>query len=82
MCSAEPNHFAIPFPIAGFIAWLFEGLAKLLPITPPLTLDQVRLLKKDNVVSEKAHGLKAFGITPTSIKSVVPDYLRQYRRGG
>jgi len=73
---------SIPFPLAGIIAWIFEVLAKILPLTPPLTLDQVRLLKKDNVVSKKAKGIDAFDIKPTSIVSVVPEYLRQYRHGG
>ncbi len=72
----------IPFALAGFFGWWFQLWAKLLPITPPLTLDQVRLLKKDNVVSAKAKGFDSFGIKPTSITSVVPGYLVQYRPRG
>jgi NADH dehydrogenase len=72
----------VPFPVAGFLGWWFQLWAKLLPITPPLTLDQVRLLKKDNVVSTEAKGFDAFGIKPTSITSVVPGYLVQFRPKG
>ncbi|MCH8321917.1 MAG: complex I NDUFA9 subunit family protein [Proteobacteria bacterium] len=72
----------IPFPMAGFFGWWFQLWAKFLPITPPLTLDQVQLLKNDNVVSATAKGFEAFGIKPTSITSVVPGYLVRFRPRG
>lgn len=53
---------------------------------PPLTIDQVRLLEKDNVVSEAAkrdgRTLEGLGIEPIAIASVVPDYLEQFRPRG
>lgn len=52
-------------------------LAECLP-TPPLTRDQVRLLKHDNVVSPNAKGLSALGISPTSIDMIVPQYLARF----
>ena len=53
----------------------------LLP-NPPLTLDQLKLLKVDNVCQKSALGLTELGIMPTAIESVVPDYLMQFRPGG
>lgn len=64
------------------------GLAKLeaaflgmLP-RPPLTRDQVELLKTDNIVSEGALTLESLGITPTGMSLIVPSYLASYRPGG
>jgi NADH dehydrogenase len=53
---------------------------------PPLTLDQVRLLERDNVVSTDAvrdgRTLEGLGIEPVAVEAVVPDYLEQYRPKG
>ncbi|MBV1698316.1 MAG: hypothetical protein KGQ47_08190, partial [Hyphomicrobiales bacterium] len=53
---------------------------------PPITPDQVELLKTDNVVSADARAqgrtLEGLGIIPNSIASVVPDYLWRFRKTG
>jgi len=49
---------------------------------PPLTTDQLRLLKLDNVVAKGALKLADLGIVATSIDAVVPSYLARYRPGG
>lgn len=49
---------------------------------PALTSDQVRLLRRDNVADKGADGLKALGVEPTSVESIVPGYLWLYRKGG
>jgi NADH dehydrogenase len=53
---------------------------------PLLTPDQVELLRHDNVVSEAAiaegRTLAAFGIEPTAIAAVVPNYLWRFRKTG
>ena len=72
----------LPFPLAK----LQGAMLQLLP-NPPLTLDQVRLLEKDNVVSEAAkrehRTLEGLGIVdPVAVEAVVPDYLEQYRPKG
>jgi NADH dehydrogenase len=67
----------VPFGIASLKAMFLQ----LLP-NPLLTVDQVRLLKKDNVVSTTAAGLSDLGITPTSVEAVVPSYLWRYRAKG
>jgi NADH dehydrogenase len=68
-----------------FLAKLQGAFLQLLP-KPLLTIDQVRMLETDNVVSEEAkranHTLEGLGIEPIAIESVVPDYLEQYRPRG
>ena len=49
---------------------------------PMLTVDQVRLLAYDNVVSEGAKGFKALGIEPTTVEATVPSYLWRFRPKG
>ena len=44
--------------------------------------DQVKLLKKDNVVTGSLPGLSDLGIEPTAAELIVPTYLDAYRRGG
>ena len=48
----------------------------------PLTRDQWLMLKKDNVAAPKSKGLEAFGITPTPLAAVAPDWLGRFREGG
>lgn len=67
----------LPFALASFQALFLEKL----PV-PPLTRDQVTLLRRDNVVSAGSLGLSDLGITPTSVESIVPTYLARYRKGG
>lgn len=61
----------IPFPLAMIQATFME----LLP-GKPLTRDQVRLLRRDNVVSGTLPGLADLGIAPKAVELVVPTYLR------
>ena len=67
----------LPFGLAGLQARLMS----LLP-NPPLTQDQVELLKRDNVVSSGALTLATLGIAPTSVEAILPTYLDRFRRGG
>jgi uncharacterized protein YbjT (DUF2867 family) len=48
----------------------------------PLTRDQWLMLGRDNVAGKKAGGLAAFGITPTPLAAVAPDWLARFRHGG
>ncbi|TDI61542.1 MAG: complex I NDUFA9 subunit family protein [Alphaproteobacteria bacterium] len=72
----------LPFFIAGIIGGVFQTLARILPLTPPLTADQVKLLKRDNVVGAKAKTFADLGITPTPLEAVVPGYLAYFRTKG
>jgi uncharacterized protein YbjT (DUF2867 family) len=65
-------------PISFELAMLQARLLELAP-APPLTRDQVELLKTDNVVAGDALTLVDLGITPTPIELVVPEYLARYR---
>ncbi|WP_421933879.1 complex I NDUFA9 subunit family protein [Phenylobacterium sp.] len=72
---------SLPFPVAALIGKACEILA-LTPIAPPLTEDQVELLKSDNVVSGDLPGLAELGIEPTAVEAIVPAYLYRFRKGG
>lgn len=48
----------------------------------PLTHDQWLMLQNDNVASKKSAGLDAFGITPTPLAAVAPEWLARFRHGG
>jgi uncharacterized protein YbjT (DUF2867 family) len=67
----------LPFGLAAIQARLMSILPN-----PPLTPDQVELLKRDNVVSTGALTLAALGIAPTAVEGVLPSYLDRFRRGG
>jgi uncharacterized protein YbjT (DUF2867 family) len=71
----------LPFGLATLQARLLE----LLP-SPPLTADQVTLLRHDNVVSEAAidegRTLEGLGIDPESAEAIVPTYLWRFRKAG
>ncbi len=67
----------LPFWIARIHAFFLE----LMPV-PPLTRDQVDLLKRENVVSEGALTLADLGIEPVAAEAVVPGYLDRFRLHG
>lgn len=70
----------IPFPLARLLGQVGELTAFMM--APPVTSDQVELLKTDNVVSGQYPGLTDLGVTPTTLESVLPTYLYRYRKGG
>ncbi|HEY8004016.1 MAG TPA: complex I NDUFA9 subunit family protein [Phenylobacterium sp.] len=70
----------VPWPLARLMG-AGGDLAGLL-IEPPITSDQVALLRADNVASGACPGLPELGLTPTTLEAVLPTYLYRYRRGG
>jgi NADH dehydrogenase len=60
----------IPFELAEVQGWFME-----LAPTPMVTVDQVRLLKSDNVVADDAPSFKDLGIVPKPVDEIVPGYL-------
>ena len=56
--------------------------AHILTLSPPITLDQWRMLQTDNIVTAGAEGLAAFGMSPTPLDAVAPSWLVQYRSHG
>lgn len=74
---------SVPFGVASLVG----SLASLVPlVSAPITADQVRLLKSDNIVSTQAEAegrtLSAIGIRPTLLNSVLPSYLVRFRPHG
>ena len=67
----------IPFGLAELQAKLMSILPN-----PPLTPDQVELLKRDNVVSPGALTLASLNIVATAVEAMLPSYLDRFRRGG
>jgi NADH dehydrogenase len=67
----------VPFGIAAIKAFFLQFLPN-----PPLTPDQVKLLRHDNVVAPGTLGLADLGITPTTVEAEVPAYLWRYRPKG
>lgn len=59
---------------------------QMMPGTPLITEDQVRLLRHDNVVSEAAveegRTLEGIGIAGATIEAILPTYLWRFRRTG
>ena len=71
----------LPFWTANLMGAIFEKLPK-----PMLTRDQVKLLKRDNVVSEQAiaegRTFDGIGMNPMAVEAVIPSYLWSYRAMG
>ncbi|MCF4097294.1 complex I NDUFA9 subunit family protein [Maritalea mediterranea] len=71
----------IPTPIAKAIGWVMQILPN-----PMLTVDQVKLLQHDNVVSEEAkkqkRTIKAFGIEPKTMDAIMPTYVWRFMKHG
>ncbi len=68
---------SVPFAMARIKAAFLQMMPK-----PLLTLDQLRLLEKDNIVPEGSLGFKDLGIAPLQMDAILPQYLGQYRPGG
>jgi NADH dehydrogenase len=61
------------------LARLQASVLQYLP-EPPMTPDQLELLKRDNVAAPGADGLVALGLQPTPLEVIAPQYLRAYAR--
>lgn len=75
----------LPFAIGRLMGFAFDLLQKVtfgLWQNSVLTRDQVKLLQKDNVVSEGAKTLADLGIQPTPAAAVIEEYLWRYRPSG
>ena len=66
----------VPFPIAMIKGAVLGILPK-----PLLTMDQVRMLKTDNIATGAA-SFADLGIVPDSIEAIVPSYLWRFRSKG
>jgi NADH dehydrogenase len=79
LAETRRKRFLVPVPwgVAEFQGKILGKLPK-----PPLTLDQVELLKRDNVVAPGAATLQDLGISPTAAEVIIPTYLDRFRVGG
>lgn len=68
---------SIPWGIAK-VQGFFLGLMP----KPLLTVDQVRSLKTDTVMSKEALSLSDLGVEPTAMMTIIPKYLSCYKKGG
>jgi NADH dehydrogenase len=68
-------------PVPWGLARLQARFAEFLP-GPPLTRDQVALLRQDNVLSGSAPGLSDLGIQPAALELILPTFLDRFRKGG
>ena len=78
---AQVQRRRVLVPVPHFLMMLAALPLGLLP-DPPVTRDQLRQLRRNNVVASGSPGLGDLGIAPTSVDLVVPDYLARYRPGG
>ncbi|MEM5518830.1 complex I NDUFA9 subunit family protein [Henriciella sp. AS95] len=88
----DRKRYALPLPffIAKPMGLAFGALWRIpfLPLhtvlgPPPITGDQVDMLKSDNVVADDALTLKDLGVTDNeSVESIAPSYLWRYRPYG
>ena len=76
LAGQSPILIEVPAFVAGAMARL-----GFLP-GAPLTSDQWLMLQDDNVAAEGASGLEAFGIVPTALEAVAPDWLGRFVKGG
>jgi uncharacterized protein YbjT (DUF2867 family) len=83
LATIERKRLLVPLPFA--LATLQASFLQFLP-KPPLTPDQVELLKTDNVVSGAAkregRTLEDLGIDPVDMAVVAPSYLWRFRKTG
>ncbi|TBX28366.1 complex I NDUFA9 subunit family protein [Nioella sediminis] len=75
----------LPFWVGSVMAFGFGAVQALtvgLIHNGILTRDQLRQLRRDNVVSDGARGFADLGIDPTDMDAVLAEYLWVYRPGG
>ena len=72
----EPELLDMPNAASAFLSWFgfIPGA--------PLSRDQWKMLQRDNTPAKKSKDLAAFGIEPTALGSVAPQWLVRFRSGG
>ena len=72
----------VPWVASNFLGLLGEVSGSLPFVSPFLTRDQVKNLRKDNIVSEGALGFSSFEIRAETVESIIGSYLLRYRKYG
>lgn len=73
---------AVGTSVGSAVPNLVRGMFDKNTKAPLLTIDQVRLLKEDNVVREGAFGLDDLFVTPANLEAIVPGYIWRYHPKG
>ncbi len=71
----------VPFPLARLLGKAGDLIAPL-GLVPPITSDQVELLRTNNVVAPGALGLADLGVAANALEPIISTYLYRYRNGG
>lgn len=66
-------------PMPFWMAKIQTFFMAVLP-NPPLTGDQIKSLKTDNIVSNSAQTLSDLNVTPTLMDAILPSYLERYKK--
>ncbi len=75
----------LPFWVAGMMAWVLDVVQTVtlgLVSNTALTGDQIRNLRKDNVVGASARGFSDLGIEPSPAAVILPEYMWRFRPSG
>lgn len=81
----RPMRLSLPFFVAHPIGLLVNAVFTPLPWNPPLTGDQVTMLRRDNIVGADSGALtiQDLGVTALeSVEAIVPSYLWRFRPYG
>lgn len=71
LTQTSKRRLLLPLP---FFVWDFlAAVASVLP-APPLTKDQVTLMRRDNVVAKNARTLHSLGVKATALEKILPKY--------
>lgn len=77
-CDVHRGLVPMPSLMLMPIAWLLD----LLPLPMPITVNQLQLLKADNVASGDYPGLSDLGVSATAAELILPSYMVAHRQGG
>ncbi|MGI4850547.1 MAG: complex I NDUFA9 subunit family protein [Janthinobacterium lividum] len=64
----------LPYMLGSMMGKVMEWLP-----TPPLTADQIKLLKTDNILKGEALSFQDLQIHPQSLETIVPPYLSRFK---
>ena len=76
----------VPFALAPVLGLAGEAIGLVPFFDPPITRDQIKLMKRDNsvgaIVGAGARTIGDLGLAPKTVESIVPAYLARFRKYG
>ena len=78
MITKTTKHKRLLLPVPYKLAEIMGLGAQLLPV-PPLTIDQVRTLRIDNVVDDEASTFNQLNISPSPLELILPTYMNRFQ---